>query len=565
MSGAGYAHLLRKMNLAAEEADLSTVRKQFEVAMKARKGEKRKMAYKLFLKACANAGELHLAEQYFEAMLAESIQPNAKTLGKLIEAASKVGRQDRALHWFQFLQKKFKPELNHYNMMAQACFVSGDLSSGEHWLFTEAPKKGFCPDIVGYNQYLDALSSKGLVKEAQELMSKAMKDQVTPNLRSYNSLINVCAKASEPARACEAFNALKEAKLQPDSISFNSVLDAFARAGTVEAMEAADAWLEEMVQAAMQPDVVSCSSLIRSTSPETRGECLHRMHQRRAALDIWAYASVVDACAKLGDSKGAAQWLRKAHEENLQPNVVTYNSVINAYAREGRSDLAESCFLEMMHSRIEPNLISFNSVLKACRDGRRVSSSVLTRMFQGMAPWSIKPDLISYNSAIAASVSSEAEILAEWIGRMQQENLTPDGVTFTTLMQATQGNLEQAEAWFDWLQQAGGHPNGHAYASIIAMCRDEVEKAEKWMKRCLEDPSVSHDDVRLAFLQMLRGVDAGKWLTEMKDRSFNPGIEGYTSVISWCSRRGDAQKAKKYFAGRHQELWCLDFRAVLGW
>ena len=32
-------------------------------------------------------------------------------------------------------------------------------------------------------------------------------------------------------------------------------------------------------------------------------------------------------------------------------------------------------------------------------------------------------------------VSSEAEILAEWIGRMQQEHLTPDGVTFTTLMQ----------------------------------------------------------------------------------------------------------------------------------
>ena len=27
-----------------------------------------------------------------------------------------VGRQDRALHWFQQLQKKFQPELNHYNM-----------------------------------------------------------------------------------------------------------------------------------------------------------------------------------------------------------------------------------------------------------------------------------------------------------------------------------------------------------------------------------------------------------------------------------------------------------------
>lgn len=39
------------------------------------------------------------------------------------------------------------------------------------------------------------------------------------------------------------------------------------------------------------------------------------------------------------------------------------------------------------------------------------------------------------NTSHLNKVSSEAEILAEWIGRMQQENLTPDGVTFTTLMQ----------------------------------------------------------------------------------------------------------------------------------
>lgn len=43
--------------------------------------------------------------------------------------------------------------------------------------------------------------------------------------------------------------------------------------------------------------------------------------------------------------------------------------------------------------------------------------------------------LVMIKTSHLNKVSSEAEILAEWIGRMQQEHLTPDGVTFTTLMQ----------------------------------------------------------------------------------------------------------------------------------
>lgn len=36
----------------------------------------------------------------------------------------------------------------------------------------------------------------------------------------------------------------------------------------------------------------------------------------------------MDACAKLGDSKGAAQWLRKAHEELFVSLVLLQHGVI---------------------------------------------------------------------------------------------------------------------------------------------------------------------------------------------------------------------------------------------
>eukprot|EP00435_Cladocopium_sp_Y103_P037145 s1292_g9.t2 len=442
-----------------------------------RKGRERRMAYKLFLKGCANAGELQEAEHCFAEMRRDDCQPNAKTYGKLMEASARVGEAQRALHWFQELQANFAPDLDHYNMMARAFFVSGDLSNGAFWLFTEAPKQGFLPDIVGYNQYLDALSSKGMVQEARALISKALDARVTPNLRSYNSLINVSAKSADPvASALNAFAELEEAKMQPDAISYNSVLDAMARAGDVNA---AERWLQE----AVQPDVVSCSSLIRAAAPEARGPWLDTLRARRAALDIWAYAAVMDACAQVGDSKGAAYWHYRAEEERLHPNVVTYNSVINACARRGDADAAERWLMEMMLERIEPKLITFNSVLKACKACR---TDVVSRTFKSMASWSIQPDLISFNSAIAACVrTADAEEIARWIGAMRSQQLVPDGVTFTTVMQAAHGSIEQAEAWFDWLEAASGQPSGHAYASIIAMCRGEEERAEKWMQRHL--------------------------------------------------------------------------------
>ena len=51
----------------------------------------------------------------------------AKTYGKLMEAAARVGDVDRADHWFQELRKNFAPDLDHYNMTLDQI---GDTSTG---------------------------------------------------------------------------------------------------------------------------------------------------------------------------------------------------------------------------------------------------------------------------------------------------------------------------------------------------------------------------------------------------------------------------------------------------
>ncbi|CAK9063307.1 unnamed protein product, partial [Durusdinium trenchii] len=182
-TGASYIELLRRLNEAAEEGRVDAARELYLRAVQ-RRGAKNRVICNTFLKALANAGETLSAEQFFEEMEAEKVEPNAKTFGKLIEGAARVGDTARALHWFHRLSKKFHVDVDHYNMLARAFFVSGDLVTGARWLFEETGKRGIEPDIVGYNQYLDALSVQGRLEEAQQLFQRLQCSGIRPNVRS---------------------------------------------------------------------------------------------------------------------------------------------------------------------------------------------------------------------------------------------------------------------------------------------------------------------------------------------------------------------------------------------
>lgn len=65
-----------------------------------------------------------------------------------------------------------------------------------------------------------------------------------------------------------------------------------------------------------------------------------------------------------------------------------------------------------------------------------------------MASLAIAPDLISFNSAILASLHRGAEAVEPWVRRMRQQQLAPDGATFTTLIGEAEGHVARAEAWF---------------------------------------------------------------------------------------------------------------------
>ncbi len=59
------------------------------------------MGYNTVLKAFGNIGDIQSAENWYNSMLSDDIQPNGKTYGKLVYAAAKAGQAERVRFWFR--------------------------------------------------------------------------------------------------------------------------------------------------------------------------------------------------------------------------------------------------------------------------------------------------------------------------------------------------------------------------------------------------------------------------------------------------------------------------------
>lgn len=70
-----------------------------------------------------------------------------------------------------------------------------------------------------------------------------------------------------------------------------------------------------------------------------------------------------------------------------------------------------------------------------------------------------------------ASVVQEGDVVAaeQWFSRMQMEGISPNVITFGTLINgyAGQGNAVQATAWFMRMQNSGIAPNSTTFSSLI--------------------------------------------------------------------------------------------------
>ncbi|CAJ1441417.1 unnamed protein product [Effrenium voratum] len=194
--------ITKNLNIAAEKGDVAAAERIFEEIREKVPKKEMRLAVNTVIKACAAAGDLKKAEEWLQRLQDMNIQPNAKGIVKVADAASKAGDLERCQFWFQECDRMGFPE--------------------EQWL----PYLGITLNAAGPAEQLqlrEMLQARGL--------------QLTG--RDYTRMITALAQTGDTDGAEEVLNEMQRARLSPYLPAYTSVLEAYAKLGDLPGAERA--------------------------------------------------------------------------------------------------------------------------------------------------------------------------------------------------------------------------------------------------------------------------------------------------------------------------------------
>nr|GEV06199.1 hypothetical protein [Tanacetum cinerariifolium] len=194
------------------------------------------------------------------------------------------------------------PSYESYNSMAVQLYADGDLSGGGR-VVQEMHDQGFTPKVLIYEAKVTALCKKGIIDEAEKVVSKEMVDaNCVPTVNLYNILIKGLFNDGKSTQALGYLNKMsKQLGCVPNKDTYSILVDGLCHDGNyIEASQLlekmlansywpnADSfskvikglclmgrpyeaiiWLEEMISQEKMPDLSAWSSLVGSVTYDT--------------------------------------------------------------------------------------------------------------------------------------------------------------------------------------------------------------------------------------------------------------------------------------------------------
>ncbi|KAJ7946134.1 Pentatricopeptide repeat-containing protein [Quillaja saponaria] len=126
---------------------------------------------------------------------------------------------------------------------------------------------------------------------------------------------------------------------------------------------------------------------------------LHNLRIDGVELDVYAYTSLITACASNGRYREAVTVFDKMEEEGCKPTLITYNVILNVYGKMGMPWNKIRAVVEGMKSDgVAPDLYTYNTLISCCRRGSLYKEAV--EVFEEMKLKGFTPDKVTYNSLL---------------------------------------------------------------------------------------------------------------------------------------------------------------------
>lgn len=342
-----------------------------------------------------------------------------------------------------------KLEVMHYSAVANAWAKSNDKNAGvqaekvlKHLLRRSLKDSSLVPNRILFNCIIHAWSRQGNVKQAENVFDRMKADPVISiEVGDYNAVLAAYARNGNARKAEQLLKEMIEADIEPDVISYNCILDSWKQSREAGAAERAESILNTMKKnfdkgtSKVKPNGRSYSSVASAYIKSKREDAF--MHAQRLL--------------SLAEQQGAAK------------DTYLYNAVLDALASSGQPGVAQKAqkILFEMEERGIINTVSYNTVIKAWRfsdhkDAAHRAKQLLDRMERLNAEdftLDVSPDVFTYTSVIHCFANTDAYKALELLHRMLDacragnNDVKPNTITLNVVLDALakNGDIRSAE------------------------------------------------------------------------------------------------------------------------
>ncbi|XP_024358535.1 uncharacterized protein [Physcomitrium patens] len=323
------------------------------------------------------------------------------TYVKLLTMLARVKQPQAASNLFDFLlQDKLRPTLEIFTALITV-FTKSNLLKKAFEVFEQMRLFDGClPDKYAYTTMIKGCCDAGLYDQAKKLFNEMMREGVEPTIVTYNTLIFGYGKAGLFAEIEYLLSLMEANGITPDTITWNTLIRVFGLHNRIPEMEQA---YEGLLAQGLMADEVTLNSLIGTYG--------------RAGL--------------YGKMECVTDFMRRY---SYPMTTVTYNIIIEIYGKARKIEQMDTAFKRMKAQGLKPNCITFSSILSAY--GKHGEWHKIEKIMRQVRHYNAA-DTAVYNAAIDAHRRAlDFEAMEKLFEEMKMEGVAPDGITYTTLIEA---------------------------------------------------------------------------------------------------------------------------------
>lgn len=341
----------------------------------------------------------------------------------------------------------------------------------------------------------------------------------------------------------------------------------------------------------------ACALLIKQLRPSSsaynKKRILELIDRTGISADVSYFAAVVDACARLKDTRRLRSIIARYTDANFVPNVHAFGTLIKAYGRCGETKKAwelwnimlsnkdlqptnytYGCMLDMLVSNgcVENAIALLRDALRMGRGTNTVQYSILIKgcaqqkllpqaleLYAEMRRHGVACNGVTYNTLINACVAAHDIERAESVARdmLATNSCQPDVITYSTLIKGfcDQGRVERALQFFHLMEEKNVQADVVVFNTLLEGCAKQknVQLTERIFVTMLERgvaPSSFTLTILVKFLGKMGRLSRALQLAEELPVRYRFDCDAYvyTALIAACLTNNDLVTALRYFA-----------------